>query len=350
MPVLSPHEILGYFLANVGDYDLSPLKQGFINNTFLVRAGGHTRFILQEINTSVFPQVEALMGNMQTALSYLDAPDYQAIKLMATLKGKTYLDAGDSGCWRLMEFISGSLTYNTTQSTEIAREAGRIIMCFHRLLGRAPVNQFVDVIPGFHDLDSRLAQYHKALSEAQVPRLKLAHKAIGMMEELTREPLLPKLKNLPLRVCHNDTKLNNILFSQDKKALCLIDLDTLMKGHFLYDFGDAVRTIVNSAPEDERVLRNIEFSRPLFVAFVEGMATEPGLLTEAELHQLAHGAVYMPLLHGVRALTDYLQGDLYYQTSYEGQNLDRSMSLLTFAQRAREEIPFMELELRRLFR
>ncbi len=349
MPSLRPSELLTYFPIRGEGLRVEPLKQGLINETYLIREDGQTKYILQRINTHVFPDVKGLMGNLERALAFLNSTDYRAVKLIHTREGNLYLDAGASGCWRLMDFIQGSLTYNTTSDTEIAREAGRIIMCFHRLLATAPLIEFVDVLPKFHNLEVRLAQFKKALSEAPQGRKSLAERAVGIVGRLSSQPLLPEKGKLPLRICHNDTKLNNILFSEkENKALCLIDLDTLMKGHFLYDFGDAVRTIVNTAPEDERILENIRFSRPLFEAFVQGMRTDWDLLEGSEIEGLAMGAVYMPLIHGVRALTDFLQGDIYYQVAYEGQNLDRSISLLTFAERAMEELPFMDNEIRKV--
>jgi len=137
-----------------------------------------------------------------------------------------------------------------------------------------------------------------------------------------------------VRVCHNDTKLNNILFSAKKKSLCLIDLDTLMPGTFLYDFGDAVRTIANTAPEDEIDLSRINFRTELFEAFMDGLSMNKEIFTKAEIEQMSLGAALMPFLHGIRALTDFLENNRYYKVSYEMQNLDRCMSLFTFSQLA----------------
>jgi serine/threonine protein kinase len=142
--------------------------------------------------------------------------------------------------------------------------------------------------------------------------------------------------NLPIRVCHNDTKLNNILFSEEKKALCLIDLDTLMPGLLLYDFGDAVRTLANPAPEEETELSKIDFSIEMFAAFAEGMALNRSVFSSDEIKSLSLGPVYMPFLHGLRAYTDFLMGNPYYKVTYPDQNLDRARSLIHFARLARE--------------
>jgi Ser/Thr protein kinase RdoA (MazF antagonist) len=242
-----------------------------------------------------------------------------------------------------MTYIQDSITYNTTNSLQTAFEAGRILGKFHKLLEPASPGEFVDVLPRFHDLGLRRQEYEIAQESARSERLALAGKAIEMAHNLLGDSAFADSENLPTRVCHNDTKLNNILFSATSgKALCFIDLDTIMAGYFLHDFGDAVRTIVNTAPEDERLLEKITFSRTLFKAFVKGLASSKGLLGPGEIESLPRGVVQMPLIHGLRALTDYLNGDKYYQVHYEGQNLDRAVSLFTFASRASEEWEFMQ--------
>ena len=152
----------------------------------------------------------------------------------------------------------------------------------------------------------------------------------------------PKLKLLPKRLCHNDTKLNNILFSKTtNKALCMIDLDTLMPGLFLYDFGDAIRTIVNPIPENSTDYDAITFDKELFTAFIDGLAPHISFLTKEEKETMALGAVYMPFIHGLRALTDFLNNNTYYKVSYENQNLDRCTNLFTFTNAAFENLDFM---------
>ena len=154
---------------------------------------------------------------------------------------------------------------------------------------------------------------------------------------------------LPVRLCHNDTKLNNILFSKtNNKALCLIDLDTLMKGYFFYDFGDAARTIANTAAEDEKDLNKITFNKELFSAFIDGLKNSTRFLSASELKTLPLGVVFMPFIHGLRALTDYLNGNIYYQVAYENQNLDRCLSLFNFAEKAYAEIDFISKEIKQL--
>ena len=191
-------------------------------------------------------------------------------------------------------------------------------------------------------MELREAQFDAALETTDDQRKRTASSAIAFARNTLEILKTIDFDALPVRICHNDTKLNNILFSNySGKALCLIDLDTLMKGHFLYDFGDAVRTIVNTAPEDEQDHTKITFEKSLFKAFVGGLADNQIALSPIETETLAWGAVLMPFLHGIRALTDFLNGNIYYKVSYENQNLDRCLSLFAFTRKAYDKMDFI---------
>ena len=336
--------LLGHFDIPKKKYGFRPLTDGYINDTFLVNEGQTPLYILQRVNHFVFPNVAGLMGNVQKALDQLQAPDYQNIILVATVDGRFYYrkEAPELGFWRLMTYIDGSIAYNTTRNPKIAKEAGRIIGKFHLLLQSANGSDYVDTIPKFHDLGLRKSQFNKALAQASPDKLKIAKNAIRFANETLVKLDSMQLEGLPIRICHNDTKLNNILFSKETdKALCLIDLDTLMRGHFHFDFGDAVRTIVNTAHEDEQDHQKITFEHDLFTAFVEGLAVNGPFLTEMEIKALPLGAVLMPFLHGIRALTDYLNNNIYYKVAYENQNLDRCLSLFDFTKKVLNKVEFI---------
>jgi len=334
--------VVHHFRVEKKGYTLHPITQGFINDTFLVFEGAKPQYILQRINTDVFANVPGLMGNMEKALAFLKHNGYRSFRLVRTSSGGTYYESASGHCWRLMTYIDHSIVYDTTTKKEVAFEAGRIIGKFHELLEEANPDDFVDTIPRFHDLAFREQQFNKAFSDCALLRRDTATQAIqfanGMLMKLKRwDP-----EDLPSRICHNDTKLNNILFSKDShKAICLLDLDTLMKGYFHFDFGDAVRTIVNTAPEDEKEHDNIIFDKELFEAFVTGLGTSAGFLTQQEKEVLPFGAVLLPFLHGLRALTDYLNGDVYYKVAYEDQNLDRCLSLFSFTTKVMEQLDYM---------
>jgi len=334
--------ILKEFKLAPKEYSFQTLTAGYINDTFLVLRQDEPLFILQRVNHSVFENIEGLMMNISRALKCLRANDYAQIKLIRTLAGKAYL-SGTSGYWRVMTYITHSTTHDTATEPEIAFEAGRIIGKFHELLLKEPVAQYTDTIPKFHDLEIRKMQFLAALARVSDEKKQIASHAISFAQDMFVKLAAMKSGELPQRVCHNDTKLNNILFSKKtQKALCLIDLDTLMKGYFHYDFGDAVRTIVNTAPEDEQDHQKITFEKYLFEAFVDGLSSNGSFLTKEEIQALSYGVLLMPFLHGIRALTDYLNGDIYYKVAYENQNLDRCLSLFDFTKKALSNTEYMQ--------
>ncbi|PKA97687.1 Ser/Thr protein kinase RdoA (MazF antagonist) [Flavobacteriaceae bacterium MAR_2009_75] len=337
--------LLSNFSVEKKNYKFKPLTDGFINDTFLVLADNEPIYILQRINHNVFGNVAGLMNNVRDAFEHLVDTDYQEITLVKTHSGLNYLSTknGEKSYWRVMTYINGSTAYNTTENAKIAFEAGKVISKFNILLQKANVEDYVDTIPRFHDLSLRKGQFEEALEKSTSEKRKMAESAILFAQKVLAQLTPIELSELPIRVCHNDTKLNNILFSKEtEKALCLIDLDTLMRGHFLYDFGDAIRTIVNTAPEDEKNHEKITFKKDLLDAFIDGLSANEPFLSKKEIETLAWGAVLMPFLHGIRALTDYLNGNIYYKVAYENQNLDRSLSLFAFTQKALDNFTYMK--------
>lgn len=340
---LELQKLLGAFSVDQGAYTFNRIDQGFINDTYLVLKNGHPIYILQRINSEVFTDVPGVMGNITNALTFLTDTDYSLVALVPTITGQSYCKLNNRGYWRLMEYIPNSIAYDSAKNTEMAYGAGKILGKFHSLLQNAPSAQFVDTIPHFHDLHLRKEQFQEALSKSCQERRKKANLAIPFVLETL--PLLLDLASstLPVRICHNDTKLNNILFSKkNNQALCFIDLDTIMKGYFYNDFGDLARTIANTAKEDEKDHHKITFDRPLFESFLDGLATSSAYLTDEELKSLPLGIVFMPFIHGLRALTDYLNNDQYYKVSYADQNLDRSLSLFDFSKKALSEVSYIQ--------
>lgn len=347
MGLVHQHKDLKTLLENFaiaqGDYCFEPIEQGYINDTYLVLKKKEPLYILQRINTEVFPNVTAVMDNISRALSYLRDSDYTKIVLVPTISGETYCKLDFKTYWRLMEYVPNSTAYNNAKNPSMAFEAGRILGKFHALLMPAQTGQFVDTIPKFHNLSFRWQQFQEALKNAVSKRRDKADSAISFAEKIMPTLMELSTHEMPLRICHNDTKLNNILFSKTtNKALCFIDLDTLMKGHFYYDFGDLVRTIANTAKEDEKEHHKISFDKQLFEVFLDGLASNGHFLTQDELKSLPLGTVLMPFIHGLRALTDYLNNDKYYTVSYADQNLDRSLSLFDFSKKALNELSYIE--------
>ena len=315
-------------------YKFDTISNGFINDTYLVSNNENPIYILQRINTKIFTNINALIHNLDLVLPLLKDDNYASIVLAKTNSQKSFFVDANKNVWRLMTFIKDSVVYNTTSNSKIAYESGRIIGLFHQLLSNFDANKLENTLPNFHDVAFRHEQFKLVFKKANPKNIKKAEKAIVFVQNNIAELKRVNPKILPVKVCHNDTKLNNILFSNTSKALCLIDLDTIMKGTFVYDFGDAIRTIVNAAPEDEKDLSKINFNIELFKAFINGLTLHKNILNPMEIEFLPLGVVLMPFLHGIRALTDYLDGNRYYKVIYETQNLDRCLSLFTFAQLA----------------
>ena len=330
-------DVLSQFGIPEENFEFQPLTQGLINQTYAVLVGGEKRYVLQKINQDVFPDTQALEHNLELVLPRLASEDYARLEFYRTRSGQLFCRTEQEQVWRLMRYLPQSSTYHNTSDRKVAYEAGRILGVFHFLVAPLDPTQLAIPIGRFHDLNWRIEQYEASLDQALAQDLGRT-KDLRDFVSTGIEWLRPYLnQSFPQRVCHNDCKLNNILFSKDAKALCLIDLDTLMPGLFAYDFGDAVRTIANPAPEEEKDLSKIQFSLEMFRSFTEGLALSRNMLRDDEVACLPMSIVYMPFLHGLRAFTDFLLGNRYYQVSYPDENLDRARSLFRFSKLAMEK-------------
>ena len=347
MDDLALKHILNQFQVSVSDVSIQPINQGYINDTFLVKNNHKTAYILQRVNANVFKKIDALHQNFYKALLKLKGDDYQEISLIPT-HDNSLVFVHNGGYWRLLTYIKNSNAFNFTKDPEIAFEAGTILGKFHSLLQHEDQDEFEDIIENLNHLPSKVTEFETALANTSINRKETAKYLIEFA--LENKAIFNSFyqADLPLRICHNDTKLNNMLFDKTtKKSLCLIDLDTIMKGYFHYDFGDAVRTVVSESNEDEKTLENIKFNRILFEKFVEGFAPYTSILSSKELKFLPIACALMPYMHGLRALTDYLNGNIYYKVSYENQNLDRCQSLFEFTKHAIGEQRFITSVIKR---
>lgn len=332
MHATAPASILSAFGYDPDRSRLAPLQEGYINHTFRLSAPGCPDRLLQQLSTSVFPDMDTLMGNLETVLPCLRAGDYREIKIIPARSGARLVWDAANRPWRMLSFIPDSVSYGRTDDPEVALESGRIIGRFHQLVAGLDPASLPPVLPDFHSLPYRLGQLREARAGASGDRLSRAEPYLGRAAALAEACLRIPLERHPVRVCHNDTKLSNILFHKDTgKALCLVDLDTLMPGYLLYDLGDALRILIQPLPEDHPDPEAQRLRPEFFEAFCLGLSASGLEMAPEEKAHVAHSALLMPSLHGIRALTDYLSGDRHYRVADPEQNLRRGANLLRTA-------------------
>jgi Ser/Thr protein kinase RdoA (MazF antagonist) len=309
-----------------------PYGSGHINDSYKVMTD-EKNFLLQRINHNVFANVLGLTNNIIRVTEYIQERNsdvnQQVLTTVRTNKGDYLLKYDDDYYWRVFDFVEGSKSYDRVENPELAFEGGKAYGRFLKMLGDFPVETLVETIPQFHDVRFRLDNFHKAVHENIAGRVNAVKAEIDFVlkraDEMPRILDLAKEGRIPLRVTHNDTKINNVLFNEENKAICIIDLDTVMPGYAHYDFGDAIRTFTNTADEDEKDLSQVSMNIELFKAFAGGFLSETkSILNEVETSTLAFSARLMTFIIGLRFLTDYLQGDTYYKTRYPDHNLVRA--------------------------
>ena len=349
MNIRLTERILALFDLTEEITSVSELGEGHINDTFLISFEFSDDLVLQRINTDILPKVADIHFNIDLLSAALVSDHYSQLTYLKSSTGNSF-ELLDDNYYRLMKFVEGSQTVETIDDIKVASEAGKIIGVFHSLTETLQPSKFKITIPNFLDLNYRLEQFHEALKRSIDVSNTSVKEAIKFVRDHAHSFDEIDFNLLPNRVCHNDTKLNNILFNAQLKALCLIDLDTIMPGYFIYDFGDAVRTIVNPASEDDLDQTKISFNMPLFKAFVDGLHSSGITLTSEELSSLSLGSAYMPFLHGLRMLTDHLNGNIYYKVDYPTQNLDRANNLFQFTRLALQKRLLMDQYLSEKFK
>ena len=338
--------------------DVARHGKGHINDTFCVVCrmpeGGTARFILQRLSQAAFPHPEEVMENFVGITSYLRReilaeggdPLRETLSLVKTGDGADFVTDAEGRAWRLMPFIENAECYQSA-TPELFAASGRAFGRFQYMLRDYPARALHETIPHFHDTESRFEQFLAALEADKLNRAEgvspeiqfiLRRKAdCGVALRALREG------KLPLRVTHNDTKLNNILIDRDThEGICIIDLDTTMPGLAINDFGDSIRFGANHCMEDEQDLTKVNFDISLYEVFTRGfLEGARGSLTSAELEYLPWGARLMTLECGIRFLTDYLDGDHYFHVSHPRQNLDRARTQLKLVKDMEEQFDAM---------
>ena len=318
---------------------LTPHGGGHINDTFLVTCqapGAQARYILQHINRHVFHDPIAVMQNIERVTAHLaieeaGQPDRarRALQLVPAQDGRNWFVDAQGETWRAYRLIENALTYETATSTDQAFQAARAFGHFQQQLASLPPPRLHETIPDLHNTPKRFAALENAIAQAisadAAGRAPFAQPEIDFAR--SRQAIAGVLlsANLPERITHNDTKFNNVLLDDKTgEAVCVIDLDTVMPGLALYDFGDMVRTTTSPAKEDEQDLTLVTMQFPMFEALVRGYLESAGaFLTPAERELLAFSGKVITFEIGIRFLTDYLAGDTYFKVHREGHNLDR---------------------------
>ncbi|MFD3000128.1 phosphotransferase enzyme family protein [Pontibacter toksunensis] len=330
-----------------------PHGSGYIHDTFHVEniQAAHPDYLLQRVNHQVFKNVPALMENIQLVTAHLRKklqaipgadPGKEVLRLIPLKDGRLYYQDTAGNYWRMYEFLPNTRSYDIVHTAQQAYEGGKAFGTFQALLADMDANLLHETIPDFHNIAYRLRLFREAIARNPLNRLKEVSKEIAFVEaraEVMASILkLGQAGELPLRITHNDTKFNNVLLNQQDEAQCVIDLDTVMPGYVAYDFGDAIRTTVNTAAEDEKELDKIQVNMNLFEAFTRGFLKETaGFLTDTEVRSLAMGCLLLPFIMGLRFLTDYIDGDTYYKISFPEHNIQRSRAQFRLVQKLEEQ-------------
>jgi Ser/Thr protein kinase RdoA (MazF antagonist) len=307
-------------------------NSGHINSTFFVTfflQQEKKSLILQKLNTDIFKQPSLIAHNINALNHFLKDKAYrfQKVELLLTCEGEDFVNE-TSDYWRAINYISNSYTLERCESAGQAFMAGQAFGHFFKALSDCPTDELQTIIPRFHDATWRQEQYHQALKNAKPKRFAEAQSAIAKVSQF--QYLVEKYKNvikeIPIRVTHNDTKISNILFDKNThQPLAIIDLDTVQSGTVLSEFGDMIRSFCNASFEDEQLVDKIEFRNTIFDALKKGFLSETTeVLTQQEIALLDFGAKLTIFIQGLRFLTDFLNNDTYYKTKYTNHNLVRA--------------------------
>lgn len=337
-------EITSKFKCHVDLSTLQSYGTGHINDTYRLKnlVSEEYDYLLQKINHEVFKNVPKLMENMCRVIAHLKKhllnsgsgnPEKEVMTLVATKEGPYFYQDSNGDYWRMCHFLKNTKTYDVVETEQQAYEGGKAFGKFQAMLCDLSPDLMYEVIPDFHHMGKRLEQLAEARAQDAVGRVALVTEELetidasaGSMSFFQQDE---QLLTLPRRVIHYDTKFNNVLLNLEDRAQCVIDLDTVMAGYVAYDFGDAIRTIINRTTEDDKELSNIKLNIPLFKAYTKGYMEEARqFINEWELRSLIKGVLLLPYMQAVRFLTDYINGDRYYKTASADHNLQRTRAQL----------------------
>jgi Ser/Thr protein kinase RdoA (MazF antagonist) len=353
--MIEPMEALSHFVQGDKAIGVEPFGNGHINTTYLVTTEAGRRLVLQQINTSIFPDAAALMENVAAVTAHIRAKAQRSGKDVArctlhpckTDGGTLFCRMSDGSCWRVYDYVADTVSYDKVDSPAAFEACGEAFGDFQQQLADFPAARLSTVIPNFHNTPLRYETFLRSVERDAAGRAHTVRREIEFLCE--RAEFMQTLERahaegrLPLRVTHNDTKLNNILFDATSGLpVCVIDLDTVMPGYSVNDFGDSIRFGANTAAEDERDLSRVSLDLNLYRHYARGFLRGFGdALTPEERALLPIGARMMTLECGMRFLTDHLDGDVYFRIHREGHNLDRArcqLALLADMERKEKEM------------
>lgn len=347
-------EIVGNFINQQTELEIKPLGKGHINDSYRVKAGDD-EYVLQRINHDIFKNVAELQNNIMRVTMHIrqklsDAGvldiDRKVLTLVPTKEGKLFYQDEDDNYWRMMDFIKDSKSFEEI-NPELARRAGLAFGDFQKMLADLPNGPLFETIPNFHNIESRLDTFRQSVRANRVGRVLEVNDLINEIEDraddMCKAERMHREGKLVKRTNHCDTKVNNILFDNDGNVLCVVDLDTVMPGYVLSDFGDFIRTGANKGAEDDKDLNNVELDLDIFEAYTKGyLENAASFLTDVEIENLAFGAKLLTYMQTVRFLTDYIDGDTYYKIAYGNHNLIRSKAQFKFLQSLEDNFDKMQ--------
>lgn len=342
-------ELIKAFGLSFDDYETVEIKAGHINDTFFLhdkKEPEEKGYIFQKVNTYVFKEPLKVMFNIEKVSEHLkkkiDASSgvesyRQVLDFLYTTEGKNYFIDKDNGFWRAYRYVDRAFTYDYPENAEILRLMGERFGVFQNQLTDFDASLLHETIPNFHNTKARIENFKKSMEKDAHNRVKDAKAEIddllGLADMASKLSNMIENNEISLRVTHNDTKCNNLLFDKmTKLPIAVIDLDTIMPGLVAYDFGDAIRTAASTAAEDEADLSKVGVSLERYEAFAEGFVSKVAdRLAEVEIESLALGAFTMTYEVGLRFLTDYFDGDVYFKTKYAEHNLVRARNQIALA-------------------
>lgn len=336
-------KILSAYGFQENDCKVNAFGSGLINRTWTIQNGGE-KYILQKINDAIFKKPKDIAWNIDLLDNYLGEhhKDYLFTSPIKTTDGKSMLHIEGDGYYRIFAFVPNSHSIDVVETPDQAYEAARQFGRFTRLLSGINADDLRITLPSFHDLSLRYNQFQEALQKGDPQRIA---ESADLIKELQRHSNISeeyeKIKqnsDFKLRVTHHDTKISNVLFNNDDKAICVIDLDTIMPGYFISDVGDMMRTYLSPVSEEEKDFDKIQIRDEFFKAIVKGYREEmESELTETEMKYFFYSGTFMIYMQALRFLTDHLKNDVYYGARYEGHNFIRAKNQATLLKKLLEK-------------